>query len=160
MGEDGPANRYETWTVATFNLVGFSLVGVLAGHASGALADALPGVGTLAGVAAFAYLGALVVASTRWVFAAGGLARSREGETGRLLARGTAGGGLVGAGFVAGVALAIAAVNALNGLVDVTTFALLLLIGAAAGGVVGSVVGVAFGLVDAGLYRASTVFDA
>lgn len=152
-----PAGSAETWTVATFNVVGFGLALVLAGHASGALSDALPGVGTLPGLVVFAYLWALVVLATRWVFAAGGLRRSREGAFGRLLARGVAGGALVGGAFVAGIALTIAAVNVLDGMVDVPAFALLFSLGVAFGLVVGGVVGTAFALVDAALYRASAL---
>ena len=36
----------ETWTVATFNVVAFTLVLVIVGHETGALADVLPGIGT------------------------------------------------------------------------------------------------------------------
>lgn len=156
---DATADAAEVWLVATFNLVAFALPLVILGHASGALSDALPGFGTLPGLLGFGYLWLLVWLSTRWVFAEGGLERTSAGETGRLLVRGTAGGALVGAGFVAGLAVAIAVMNLLDGMVDVTAFVFLLLLGAAAGGVVGLVVGLLFGLVDVALYRASAALS-
>lgn len=153
---DAAADGTEVWLVATFNLVAFALPLVLLGHLSGALADALPGLGTVPGLAGFGYLWVLNWLSTRWVFAKGGLGRSETGETGRLILRGTAGGALVGMGFVVGIALAIAAVNVVvHGMVDVTASVFLLAIGAAAGAVVGLVVGLLFGLVDVALYRSS-----
>lgn len=152
---DGRAPAAEAWTVATFNVVGVALVGLLAGHASGALVDTLPGVGTLAGFAAFGYLWALAVGATRWVVAAGGLRRSREGAFGRLLLRGAAGGALVGAGFVAGVVAAVTAADVLTGTLDAVSSLFVLVVGGLAGGVVGSVVGVVSALVDAALYRLS-----
>ena len=147
----------EVRTVATFNVVGFGLLGVLVGHASGALADVLPGIGTLAGIAAFGYLWALGLVSTRWAFAAGGLRRSREGELARLLARGTAGGALIGAGFVAGVVIAVTLADLLSGTLAVVPSGFALVIGGAAGGIVGAAVGFGFALVDVGLYRLSWV---
>ena len=149
------ADDAEVWLVATFNLVAFSLPLVILGHASGALTDTLPELGTTYGLLLFGYLWLLVWLSSRWVFAGGGLERSRTGETGGLLVRGTVGGALVGMGFVAGIAVAIAAVNVLDGMVDVPAFVFLLLLGAAAGAIVGMVVGLLFGLVDVALYRAS-----
>lgn len=145
----------ETWIVAAFNLVAFGLPLLLLGHASGALSDALPSLGTLPGLLLFGYLWLLLLLATCWVFAEGGLARSDAGETGRLLLRGTVGGALVGMGFVAGVAVAIAVVNVLDGMVDAPAFVFLLLLGAAAGSVVGAVVGFLFGAVDVACYRAS-----
>jgi len=56
----GSDRGLETWTVATFDVVTVGLVGVLAGHTSGVLGDALADVGTVAGVLAFGYLWALV----------------------------------------------------------------------------------------------------
>jgi hypothetical protein len=150
-----PADPAEAWVVATFNLVAFALPLVLLSYASGGLSDVLPGVGTLPGLAGFGYLWLLVWLATRWTFAEGGLARSAAGETGRLLVRGAGGGALVGMGFVAGLAVVLAVVNLVSGMVDVTAFVLLLLVGAGAGGLVGVVVGLLFGVVDVALYRAS-----
>ncbi|QLG29644.1 hypothetical protein HUG10_18720 (plasmid) [Halorarum halophilum] len=149
------ADDAEVWLVATFNLVAFSLPLVILGHASGALTDTLPELGTTYGLLLFGYLWLLLWLSTRWVFAEGGLERCRRGETGRLLVRGMVGGALVGMGFVVGIAVAIAAANVLDGMVDVPVFVFLLLLGAAAGSVVGLVVGLLFGVVDVALYRAS-----
>ncbi|QLG64177.1 hypothetical protein [Halorarum salinum] len=153
MGE--AAGAAETWIVTTFDLVAFGLPLVLLGHASGALSDTLPSLGTLPGLLLFGYLWLLLWVTTRWVLAEGGLARSAAGETGRLLVRGTVGGALVGMGFVAGIAVVVAAVNVLDGMVDVPAFVLLLSLGAAAGSVVGAAVGVLFAIVNVALYRAS-----
>jgi hypothetical protein len=155
MAETDPL---ETWSVATFNVVVFGLAGVLAGHASGALADALPGLGTLPGLAAFGYLWALVAVATRWALAGGGLARLADGPW-PLLVRGATAGAGAGAAFVGGVALAGGAVSLATGGVPLGSLALLVVLGVAAGGVVGSVVGVAFVLVDAALYVASARLD-
>ncbi|WP_435126830.1 hypothetical protein [Halobaculum sp. D14] len=147
----------ETWSVATFNVVGFALLAVLAGHAAGALTGALSGLGTLPGFAAFGYLWLLVVATTRWVFALGGLRRSTDGETLHLLGRGAVGGAVVGMGFAVAGAVVLAGLELLEGTGDVVVLAYLLLLGTAGGAVVGSVVGTAFGVVDVACYRAAAL---
>ena len=153
-GRDG-ADAAEIWTVATFNLVAFALPFVLLSYASGGLSDVLPTVGTLSGLAGFAYLWLLIWLSTRWVFAKGGLARSTAGETGRLLVRGSLGGALVGMGFVVGPAAVVTVADLLYETPDVAALVLFLLFGAAGGAIVGLVVGLLFGVVDVALYRTS-----
>lgn len=144
----------ETLAVATFDVVAFGLLAVLAGHAGGALGDLLQGVGTVPGLAAFGYLWALTLLAVRWVLAEGGLAGDGELSLGGLLARGTAGGAFVGTAFVVGVGLA-AGLVALGTGADLTSIVLIALFGAFGGALVGAVVGFALGVVDVGLARAA-----
>lgn len=144
----------ETWTVATFDVVTLGLVGILAGHTSGVLGEALPDVGTVAGVLAFGYLWVLVLVAMRWVLAEGGLSREDGVSLGRLLARGVAGAALVGAAFVAGLGLVAGLVGLASG-GEVLTVVLVTLFGAVGGAIGGALVGFVFGLVDVGLARAT-----
>jgi len=155
-GADAGAEALETWAVATFNVVAFGLVGVLAAHLSGALADLLPGLGTLRGVLVFGYLWTLVVLGTRWALADGGLARAGRGETTALLLRGTAAGSLVGVAFLLGVALGGGVVAGATGGIEPLSVALITLFGGAVSTVVGGVVGLASVLVDLGLSRVTS----
>jgi len=150
----GSDRGLETWTVATFDVVTVGLVGVLAGHTSGVLGDALADVGTVAGVLAFGYLWALVLVAMRWVLAGGGLSRDDGTSLGRLLARGVAGAAFVGAAFVAGLALVAGLVGLASGS-EVLTVALVTLFGAIGGTVGGALVGFVFGLLDVGFARAT-----
>ncbi|MEF8790567.1 MAG: hypothetical protein V5A61_10620 [Haloarculaceae archaeon] len=147
----------ETVAVATFDVVAFGLLAVLAGHAGGALGDFLQGVGTVPGLAAFGYLWALTLLAVRWVLAEGSLAGDGDRSLGGLLARGTAGGAFVGTAFVVGLA---AGLVALGTGADLTSVVLIALFGAVGGALVGAVVGVALGVVDVGLARgADAVVD-
>lgn len=150
----GPSRHLETWAVATFDAVALGLVAVLAGHASGALGDVLPDVGTVPGVLAFGYLWALVFLAMRWVLAGDGLSWGEDRSLWRLLARGVAGGSLVGTAFVGGSGLAAGLVGLASG-VSATTVALVTLFGAAGGAVGGAVVGFVFGLLDVLLARSA-----
>lgn len=152
----GSDRALETWTVATFDVVTVGLVGVLAGHTSGVLGDALPDVGTIAGVLAFGYLWALVLVAMRWVLAEGGLCRDDGISLGQLLARGVAAAAFVGAAFVAGLGLAAGLVGLASG-AEVLTVVLVTLFGAIGGTVGGALVGFVFGLLDVGLARATDV---
>lgn len=149
-----PDRALETWTVATFDVVTLGLVGILAGHTSGVLGEALPDVGTVAGVLAFGYLWVLVLVAMRWVLAEGGLSREDGVSLGRLLARGVAGAALVGAAFVAGLGLVAGLVGLASG-GEVLTVVLVTLFGAVGGAIGGALVGFVFGLVDVGLARAT-----
>lgn len=149
------APGYETWTIATADVVAFVLVLVLVGHAVGALEGALSDVGTIPGVLAFAYLWALVLAATRWVLSAGGLERIDAGDSIALIARGATGGALAGAGFVSGAGLAVGVVVLAAGGGELLSVALLTLFGAVGGAVGGLVVGLVFSLVNVALYRIS-----
>lgn len=149
-----PARALEAWTVATFAVVTLGLVGVTAGHASGALADALPDLGTVPGVAAFAALWVLTAVGVRWALADGGLARSRRGEFAPLVARGTLAGAFVGAAFVVGTVLSFAVASVGSDPVPPGSVALFALVGGTVAGVVGGLVGGLFVLVDAALYWA------
>jgi hypothetical protein len=147
----------EVWAVATFNVVGFGLALVLAGHTSGALSDALSGLGTLPGLLVFGYLWALVWYETRWALAEGGLERIREGELRALLSRGALAGGLIGAAFVVGVVVAGFFTALLGGDFQLVAFLLVGLIGGLVAALVGAVVGVLFVLVDAALFGVASV---
>ena len=170
MGEDGSpafgaserdALAFEAWTLATFDVVAFTLIFVLAGHASGGLAGSLSRFGTLPGVAVFGYLWGLVFLATRWVLADGGLDRLDAGETSALVIRGTLGGALVGTSFVGGLGL-ILGLATLGGPGELSSVALFTAFGAVGGAVGGLVVGLVFALVNVGLYRlaATVVSDA
>lgn len=148
-GADRPetdgAGRSEVWTVATFDLAALSLVVVLAAHLSGGLADALTGLGTVPGLAAFGYLWVLVVVAVRWVLAERSLA-SRDGAVRTLLWRGGIGGAGVGAGLVAGSAVVAGAVVAVRD----PEFLITVVIVGGVGSVVAAVVGAVTGAVAAG----------
>lgn len=150
MGE----TSLEVWAVATFDVVALGLVGVLAGHLSGGLGDALRGVGTVSGVLVFGYLWALVLVSMRWVLADGGLVRGEEERRslGRLLARGVVGSTLVGMAFVGGLGL-VAGVVGLGSGVSPVSVLLVTFFGALGGAVGGALLGAVFGLVDVALAR-------
>jgi hypothetical protein len=150
---DAAAESLETWSLATFNVVAFGLVGVLAAHLSGALADLLGGLGTLQGALVFGYLWTLVVLGTRWALAGGGLARADRGEATALLLRGTVAGSLVGTAFLLGLALGAGVVAVATRGVDPLSVVPIALLGGAVSAVVGGGVGFGFVLVDLGLYR-------
>ena len=157
MGEDGSAarvDRFDAWTVATFDVVAFTLVFVLAGHASGGLAGSLARFGTLPGVAVFGYLWGLVFVATRWVLADGGLDQIDEGEGSALVIRGTLGGALVGSSFVGGLGLLLGLVT-LGGPGELLSVALFTAFGVVGGAIGGLVVGLVSALVNVALYRAS-----
>jgi hypothetical protein len=156
-GTDAGAESLESWTVATFNVVAFGLIGVLAAHLSGALADVLGGLGTLQGLLAFGYLWALVVVGTRWSLADAGLARAGRGETRALLLRGTVAGSLVGVAFLLGLALGGGLLAVLTGGIEPLSVALIALFGSVASAVVGGVVGLVCVLVDLGLARVTSL---
>ncbi|MFB6184348.1 MAG: hypothetical protein ABEI96_07315 [Haloarculaceae archaeon] len=142
----------ETLAVATCDLALFGLALVLAGHLTGVLADALGGLGTVPGLAAFAYLWALLVLATRWALSAADL---RESGLGTLSLRGTVAGSLVGIVFVLGAVLVggVAALARGAG-PEPLSIALVALIGAAVAAVVGAAVGLIATLVTVGLHRA------
>lgn len=144
----------EIWTIATCNVVLFGIVGVLAGHLSGALADILRGFGTLPGVLVFGYLWTLVVVATQWALADGGLARVNHGEIKQLAIRGAIAGALIGAGFLLGLVVGGGLISAASGGLEVVSVALIGLIGGLVSAVVGAIIGVVFVLVDTILYQA------
>lgn len=143
----------ETWTVATFNVVTFGLVLVVVGHASGALAEVLPDLGTLPGIATFGYLWALVLAATRTMLPDGGLGqvRAESGASG-VLFHGFTAGAMSGAGFVLGVVIVAFLPLVVQRALDPSGLLLIGWFGAAIGGAVGAVVGVLFAILDAALF--------
>lgn len=151
-GAPGGPDRLETWALATFDVVTFGLVLVLAGHSTGALADVLPDVGTLPGFAVFAYLWALVVVATRTGLPAGGLDAVRTDGISPVLLGGAVAGAITGTGFVLGVVLvAVLPLVVFDG----ANPALILLfggLGAGVGGVVGALLGATFATLDVVLY--------
>lgn len=144
----------ELWTVATGNVVLFGILGVLAGHLSGGLADLLGGVGTLPGILVFGYLWALVVVATRWALADGGLAQLEQGARTRLAIRGAIAGALIGAGFLLGLVVVGGLLSVAAGGLELVSVALIALFGGLVSAVVGAIIGVVFVLVDALLYLA------
>ncbi|WP_336022191.1 hypothetical protein [Halobellus salinisoli] len=147
------AAPFEALSVATFDLVALALLLLLSVHLSGALGDALAGLGTVTGLLLFGYLWGLVVAGVRWVLADGGLAR-RPGVL-QLLSRGALGGAGVGSGFVVGIILVGGAVVAVDDPSIVTSIALLGGIGAVVSAIIGAIVGALFAVVNVALLRAS-----
>lgn len=151
-GTAGKPDALETWALATFDVVTLGLVLVLAGHATGALADVLPGVGTLPGIAVFAYLWALVLVGTRSGLPAGGLETVRTDGLAPVLRGGVVAGTIAGAGFVLGVALVVG----LPAIVfDGASPAVVLLfggLGTGVGGLVGALLGATFATLDVVLY--------
>lgn len=148
-------DRLETWTVATFNVVAFGLVLVLAGYATGALSEILPDVGTVPGIAVFAYLWALVVVATRTGLPAGGLATIRTDGVSPVLIGGVVAGTITGAGFVLGVVLvAVLPLAVTEGMkLDVLIpLAGLMSLGTGVGGVVGALLGATFATLNVALY--------
>jgi hypothetical protein len=147
-----PRLSLETWTFATFDVVAFGLVGVLAGHVVGALGEALADVGTVPGVLVFGYLWALVLLAMRWVLADGGLSRDGGRSLARLLARGVAGAALVGAAFVGGIGLAVGLVS-VGPSAGLVSAGFVTLFGTVGGALGGALIGLLFGLLDVGLSR-------
>lgn len=145
----------ETWTVATFNVVAFGLVLVLIGHASGALAEVLPDLGTLPGIAIFGYLWALVVASTRMALPEEGLEAVETAGYLSILRDGVLAGTVTGGAFVLGVV--VVAVVPLLVLEGGHPGILLYLggFGTGVGGIAGAVLGALFAAVDLLLFRAA-----
>jgi len=139
-----------TWTLATFDTALFVLLGVLAAHASGSLADLLADLNTLVGVAVFCYLWALFVLAVRWVHRRASL---DSAGVSTLALHGTAAGSVAGTVFLLGL-LAVALVPTLqSGGVRLQAVVLVALIGAGVAAVVGGVVGLLASLLDTTVYR-------
>ncbi|MDQ2073251.1 hypothetical protein RBH20_11970 [Haloarcula sp. H-GB4] len=138
-----------TWALATFDTVLFVLLGVLAAHASGSLADLLAGLNTLVGVAVFCYLWALFVLAVRWVHSRVALG---DVPLQTLVLHGVAAGSVAGVAFLLGL-LAVALVPTIqSGGVSLQTVVLVLLIGAGVAAIVGGVVGLLASLLDIAVY--------
>ncbi|WP_396612684.1 hypothetical protein ACH9L7_05255 [Haloferax sp. S1W] len=154
------ADWLEVWTVSTFNVVALGLVGVTAGHTTGALTDSLPNFGTLPGVVTFIYLWALTVLATRWALSEGGLDRIHEGELATLVGRGAIAGAGIGAGFLLGAVLVGSAVAVVRFVLEqgttggfqVLPFLLIILVGVGIAALVGALVGGVFVVLDAACY--------
>jgi hypothetical protein len=146
---------YDAWVVATVDLVALSLVALVAVHASGALAGALSGIGTLAGLLVFGYLWALVGGGVRWVLSADGLAAFAARRRRSQLARGVAAGAFVGGAFVLGTALVGGGVAAVAEPELVATVLFVASVGTAVAAVVGAAVGLVSTVVNLLLFRAS-----
>ena len=138
-----------TWTLATFDTALFVLLGVLAAHASGSLADLLSGLNTLAGVAVFCYLWALFVLAVRWV---NSRVVFRDTPFRTLVLHGVAAGCVTGVAFLLGL-FAVALVPTIqSGGVRPQAVLVVLLIGAGVAAVVGGVVGLVASLLDIAVY--------
>lgn len=153
------AKPLEIWSVATFNVVIFGLVGVLTGHLSGRLTDILPALGTVPGVLVFGYLWVLVLIATRWALDEGGLDRLTQGELRNLLLRGALGGALVGMAFLVGIILVGGLIRLLTSGLELLSLGLISLFGAVISAIIGALVGVVFVLVDAAFYHAAAKLD-
>lgn len=145
-----------TWALATFDVALFVLVAVLAGHASGALADLLGGLSTLVGAAVFCVLWALFVFAVGWVDSQVSLSDSLW----TLAVHGLAAGAMAGVAFLFGL-VAVLAVSALAEgialgtatLSAVGSIGLVLLIAVAVASVVGGAVGLLVGVLDGLCFR-------
>jgi hypothetical protein len=138
-----------TWTLATFDTALFVLLGVLAAHASGSLADLLSGLNTLAGVAVFCYLWALFVLAVRWV---NSRVVFRDTPFRTLVLHGVAAGCVTGVAFLLGL-FAVALVPTIqSGGVRPQAVLVVLLIGAGVAAVGGGVVGLVASLLDIAVY--------
>lgn len=140
-----------TWALATFDIVLFVLVAVLAGHASGALADLLGGLSTLVGAAVFCVLWALFVLAVRWVDSRVSLSASLW----TLALYGFAAGAMAGVAFLFGLVAVLAVPALAEGIAlgtatlsAVAGIALFLLVGVAVASVVGGAVGLLVGVLD------------
>jgi hypothetical protein len=138
-----------TWTLATFDTALFVLLGVLAAHASGGLADLLGGLNTLVGVAVFCYLWALFVLAVRWVHSRVAL---EDAPLRTLVLHGVVAGCATGVAFLLGL-FAVALVPTIqSGGVRLQAVLVVLLIGAGVAAVVGGVVGLLASLLDTAAY--------
>ncbi|GGM42205.1 hypothetical protein [Haloarcula argentinensis] len=138
-----------TWTLATFDTALFVLLGVLAAHTSGGLADLLAGLNTLVGVAVFCYLWALFVLAVRWVH--GRVALDSAGVS-TLALHGAAAGSVAGVVFLLGLLAVVLVPTLQSGGVRLQAVLLVLLIGAGVAAVVGGVVGLLASLLDIAVY--------
>jgi hypothetical protein len=146
--EDGPRvdptdDPLAAWGVGTLHASLFVLAPVVVAHAGGALGDLLAGVGTLAGLALFAYLWAAVgLASRRWL---------RGVDPDRPLDAATGGatwGAAAGLGFLPGVVLAVLVATG-----NLPLAAVLLLAGALVAPLVGATSGALLAVVDVAFLR-------
>ncbi|MHC3378732.1 hypothetical protein [Haloarcula sp. H-GB5] len=138
-----------TWTLATFDTALFVLLGVLAAHASGDLADLLAVLNTLVGVAVFCYLWALFVLAVRWIHRRVAL---DSAEVSTLVLHGTAAGSVAGVTFLLGLFAVVLVPTLQSGGVRLQAVLLVLLIGAGVAAVVGGVVGLLASLLDIAVY--------
>ncbi|MDS0220532.1 hypothetical protein NDI54_04105 [Haloarcula sp. S1AR25-5A] len=138
------------WTLATFDTALFVLLGVLAAHASGGLADLLAGLNTLVGVAVFCYLWALFVLAVRWVH---GRTSLDSAGVRTLVSHGVAAGSVAGVAFLLGLVTVALVPTLQGGGVRLQAVLLVLLIGAGLAAVVGGIVGLLASLLDITMYR-------
>ncbi|WP_424000476.1 hypothetical protein ACOZ4I_13760 [Haloarcula salina] len=145
-----------SWALATFDVALFVLVAVLAGHASGALADLLGGLNTLVGAAVFCVVWALFVLAVRWVDSRVSLSDSLW----TLALHGFAAGAMAGVAFLLGLVVVLVVPALAEGIAlgaatlpAVGSIALVLLIGVAVASVVGGAVGLLVGVLDGLCFR-------
>jgi hypothetical protein len=148
-GSDARPVSLVTWTLATFDTVLFVLLGVLAVHASGGLADLLSGLNTLVGVAVFCYLWALFVLAVRWVHSRVALG---DAPLRTLVLHGVAAGCATGVAFLLGLLAVALAPTLQSGGVPLQAVVLVAVIGAGVAAVVGGVVGLLASLLDIAVY--------
>lgn len=147
---DGSSSRLLAWAAGSMHAALLVASLALGLHLSGAAGDVLAGLGTLPGVAVYLYLWGVTVWTTgRGIRKAG--ATATEGVDGRLRAGAAAGvwGAATGALFLAGLLAAVAvALVAADGLESLAVVAVAAVVGLPVALLIGTAVGVAFGLLD------------
>ena len=138
------------WALATVDVTLFVLLAVLIAHASGALGDLLGGLNTVLGVAVFAYLWVLVSLAVQWVLAEASLA---EAQLRAPALRGVAAGAATGVAFLLGVVVVAVVPRVVTTSLEPLSAALITTFGVVLAAPVGALLGLAFGLLDVGLYR-------
>lgn len=138
------------WTLATTNTLGFVLVLLLPGYASGGLSDVLPTLGTAVGLLVFASLWLVVWATTRWLL---DRVDPATAPLRRLALWALALGALDGIVFLVGVVLLLGVPTALTTSLELGTVALLALLGTPIAAAVGAVVGISALTLDLALFR-------
>jgi len=140
------------WTLATTNSVCFVLALLIPSYASGGLSDVLPTLGTVAGLAVFAYLWLVVWATTRWLL---DRVDPATASSGRLAVWALGLGALDGIVFLVAIVLGAGVATALVTSLELGSVALIALIGTPIAAIVGAVVGISAMVLDLALLRAA-----
>lgn len=149
------ADRLETVTLGTANVVILGLFVLIVAHTAGALTGALDGLGTLTGFALFGSLWTLSLAGTWWVLGQVRLHDDPLLGLGGVLVHGAAAGGVTGATFAAVVVVAASLPGLFAGGVSPASLVTVLAIATGVAAVVGLLVGAALALLDRALAGAA-----
>ncbi|MCT9094421.1 hypothetical protein [Haloarchaeobius sp. HME9146] len=139
------------WCLGTYHTATLTAAGVASLHLSGALGDPLGGLNTVVGFAAFLYLWAVTLWTTTRVLGAVELFGPDRSSTRAVVAAGAKWGAVTGLLFFLGVLLTLAFAFLGEMLVLLLFFG----IGGAFALAIGTVVGLAFSLLDVGLLALS-----